>query len=99
MSEPAGVIVLVSLSVDSAGHPFEVDVWKSDFHPVIRFPDALAPWFARLSSRSPTDFAAVCAGSDQLSLFAPPTGAMRPVLELRRFEAAAMRPAEAADRR
>lgn len=36
-----GVRVLVSLSVDSNGHPFEVDVWKSDFNPVVRFPDAL----------------------------------------------------------
>jgi len=35
--------VLVSLSFDAAGHPFEVDVWKTDFAPVIRFPGTLAP--------------------------------------------------------
>jgi hypothetical protein len=33
-----GMSVLVSLNVDSHGLPFELDVWKKDFSPLIRLP-------------------------------------------------------------
>ena len=33
-----GVDVLVSLNLDQSGHPFELDVWKTDLSPVVRFP-------------------------------------------------------------
>lgn len=34
-----GVEVYVSLYLDAAGSPFELDVWKVDFESVIEFPD------------------------------------------------------------
>ena len=34
-----GVEVLVSLNVDQDGQPFELDIWKTDFSPLIRIPD------------------------------------------------------------
>jgi hypothetical protein len=33
-----GVPILVSINVDLQGRLFELDVWKADFSPVIRFP-------------------------------------------------------------
>ncbi|HEU4881032.1 MAG TPA: hypothetical protein VFT45_02270 [Longimicrobium sp.] len=36
-----GVLVLVSLNTDTQGEPFEVDVWKTDFSPVICVPEVL----------------------------------------------------------
>ena len=33
-----GVEVLVSLNVDTDGRPFELDVWKTDFSPLMRTP-------------------------------------------------------------
>ncbi len=33
-----GVEVLASLNVDQDGQPFELDVWKTDFSPLIRIP-------------------------------------------------------------
>jgi hypothetical protein len=35
-----GVPVSLSLSIDKAGDLFELDVWKVDFSPLIRYPDA-----------------------------------------------------------
>ena len=34
-----GVLVCVALYADSSGHPFELDVWKVDFSPLIRMPN------------------------------------------------------------
>jgi len=34
-----GVEVLVSLNVDEHGVPFELDVWKTDFTPLLRVPE------------------------------------------------------------
>jgi len=34
-----GVEVLATLTVDQNGQPFELDVWKSDFSPLIRIPE------------------------------------------------------------
>ncbi|MGB7070293.1 MAG: hypothetical protein WBD22_12430 [Pyrinomonadaceae bacterium] len=34
-----GVKVIVSLNLDKAGELFEVDVWKTDFSPLIKMPD------------------------------------------------------------
>jgi len=36
-----GVEVLASLNLDQEGKPFELDVWKTDFSPLIRIPDPL----------------------------------------------------------
>ncbi len=36
-----GVDVIVSLNLDNKGELFELDVWKTDFSPLIRFPDKL----------------------------------------------------------
>jgi hypothetical protein len=33
-----GIKVLVSLNLDSEGEPFEVDIWKTNFQPLIRLP-------------------------------------------------------------
>jgi|SRR6188768_332826 len=33
-----GVEVLISLNVDADGRPFELDVWKTDFSPLVRMP-------------------------------------------------------------
>ena len=33
-----GILVLVSLNLDQDDRPFELDVWKTDFSPVIDFP-------------------------------------------------------------
>jgi hypothetical protein len=35
-----GVLVSVTLNVDQSGDLFELDVWKVDFSPLSRFPDA-----------------------------------------------------------
>jgi hypothetical protein len=35
-----GVEVLASLNLDTNGELFELDVWKTDFNPLIRFPEA-----------------------------------------------------------
>lgn len=37
-----GVEVLASLNVDQDGRPFELDMWKTDFSPLIRIPDISA---------------------------------------------------------
>jgi hypothetical protein len=34
-----GVPVLVSLNVDQEGRPFELDIWKTDFSPLIQIPE------------------------------------------------------------
>lgn len=34
-----GIDVIASLNLDEAGVPFELDVWKVDFNPLIRIPD------------------------------------------------------------
>ena len=34
-----GVEVLATLTVDQDGRPFELDVWKTDFSPLIRIPE------------------------------------------------------------
>jgi hypothetical protein len=34
-----GVLVLATLYVDREQQPFEVDVWKTDFNPLLRVPD------------------------------------------------------------
>lgn len=36
-----GVSVLASLNVDQSGQLLELDFWKTDFSPLIRFPDDL----------------------------------------------------------
>jgi hypothetical protein len=36
-----GVEVLASLNADQDGAPYELDVWKTDFNPLIRIPDPL----------------------------------------------------------
>lgn len=33
-----GVTVLASLNLDSNGHLYELDIWKTDFSPIIEFP-------------------------------------------------------------
>ena len=33
-----GVKVIASLNVDSDGHLFELDIWKTDFSPLLRIP-------------------------------------------------------------
>jgi len=35
-----GVKVLVALNVDQNGHLFEIDMWKTDFNPLIRLPES-----------------------------------------------------------
>ena len=37
-----GILVSVALYVDSSGCPFELDVWKVDFSPLIRIPDNIS---------------------------------------------------------
>jgi len=34
-----GVEVIASLNVDSDGHLFELDIWKTDFGKLLKFPD------------------------------------------------------------
>lgn len=36
-----GVSVIASLNVDEVGVPFELDVWKVDFSPLIKIPEKL----------------------------------------------------------
>lgn len=36
-----GVDVIISLNFDTKGELFELDVWKTDFSPLIHFPDKL----------------------------------------------------------
>jgi hypothetical protein len=36
-----GTVVLASLNLDQDGEPYELDVWKTDFSPLIRIPDPL----------------------------------------------------------
>lgn len=36
-----GVDVIASLNVDDAGELFELDIWKTDFNPLISTPDTL----------------------------------------------------------
>ncbi len=36
-----GVLVSATLNVDTSGIPFEVDVWKTDFAPLVRVPHDL----------------------------------------------------------
>jgi hypothetical protein len=38
-SDRDGVTVLASLNVDEQGLPMEVDVWKTDFSPLLEIPD------------------------------------------------------------
>jgi len=33
-----GVDVLVTLNLDADGRPFELDVWKTDFNPLVHIP-------------------------------------------------------------
>jgi hypothetical protein len=35
------VKVLVALNVDQNGHLFEIDIWKTDFRPLIRIPETI----------------------------------------------------------
>jgi hypothetical protein len=37
-----GVEVIASLNVDKQGRPFELDIWKTNFAPLIRIPDEFA---------------------------------------------------------
>ena len=37
-----GIQVLVSLNTDRDGHLFELDVWKTDYRPLIGIPDQLS---------------------------------------------------------
>lgn len=34
-----GMDVIASLNLDEAGQPFELDIWKVDFRPLIQIPD------------------------------------------------------------
>ena len=36
-----GTLVTVTLNLDQHGLPFELDIWKTDFTPLIRVPDVL----------------------------------------------------------
>jgi hypothetical protein len=36
-----GVEVVASLYVDEQGAPFELDIWKTDFSPLVHIPDQL----------------------------------------------------------
>lgn len=36
-----GVDVFITLNLDQDGQPFEMDVWKADFTPLIRVPESL----------------------------------------------------------
>ena len=38
-----GVEVLVTLNVDTDGQPLELDIWKTDFSPLIKVPDDVRP--------------------------------------------------------
>jgi len=38
-----GVEVLVTLNVDADGKPLELDIWKTDFSPLIKVPDDVRP--------------------------------------------------------
>lgn len=40
-SDTDGIQVIASLNVDQHGLPFELDVWKTDFSPLVRIPDGL----------------------------------------------------------
>jgi hypothetical protein len=37
-----GVMVIASLNIDSAGELFELDIWKTNFGKLIKFPDSPA---------------------------------------------------------
>ena len=37
-----GVVVLASLYLDARGEPFELDIWKTDFSPLVRIPDDIS---------------------------------------------------------
>jgi hypothetical protein len=36
-----GVLVIASLNVDTEGFPLELDMWRTDFSPLIRIPDPI----------------------------------------------------------
>ena len=36
-----GVKVIASLNIDTNGNLFELDIWKTDFNPLIRIPDSI----------------------------------------------------------
>ena len=36
-----GVAVIASLNIDTNGNLFELDIWKTDFNPLIRIPDSI----------------------------------------------------------
>lgn len=38
-----GVNVIASLNLDATGIPSELDIWKVDFSPLVRIPDAFEP--------------------------------------------------------
>jgi hypothetical protein len=35
-----GITVIASLNIDTNGNLFELDIWKTDFSPLIRIPDS-----------------------------------------------------------
>lgn len=39
-SDADGVVVFASLNIDKEGELFELDMWKTDFNPLIRFPES-----------------------------------------------------------
>lgn len=49
-----GVLVLVALNVDREGIPLEIDIWKVDFQPLVRWPESreLMRLFSESRSRS-----------------------------------------------
>jgi hypothetical protein len=38
-----GTIVVATLCADKSGDPFELDLWKTDFSPLKRIPEAITP--------------------------------------------------------
>jgi hypothetical protein len=38
-----GVVVIATLYADTNGDPFELDVWKTDFSPLLRIPPVFEP--------------------------------------------------------
>ncbi|MEW5930976.1 MAG: DNA polymerase domain-containing protein, partial [Gemmatimonadota bacterium] len=78
----AGVVPAADDAVPGAADPRDYDV--EHYARVLR--DNFAVRLGR--ALTPADFAALFADPDQLSLFAPPPAAMRPVLEVRPWDAA-----------
>ncbi|HEX2080662.1 MAG TPA: DNA polymerase domain-containing protein [Longimicrobium sp.] len=75
-TQPGGAAVAPTADDEAAGRPDPRDYDVDHYARVLR--DNFAARLAR--ALTPADFAAVFADPDQLSLFAPPTDGMRPVL-------------------